>query len=89
MSERSKRASINSVQWKSAIYIFICMYSFFYGTFTCTSTNNLDCAMNCLAGVALTNTADSSIAHIPWKKRNQIKERREREREARQNELDR
>ena len=31
----SERASISSVQWKSVIYIYmyVCMYSFFYGTF--------------------------------------------------------
>ena len=28
------------------IYIFICMCSFFYGTFTRASTNNLDSVMN-------------------------------------------
>ena len=39
--------SISSVQCKSAIYIFLCMYSFFYGRFTRASTNNLDSAMNC------------------------------------------
>ena len=58
------------------IYIFICtcMYSFFYGTFSRTSTNNLDSAMNSTfhAG-GLTNAPDSSIAHAPWKKRKQIK----------------
>ena len=75
----SERASICSVQWKSVIYIFICMYSFFYGTFTRTSTNNLDSVTNstfhaCGVGVALTNAADSSIAHTPRKKR-KIKEK--------------
>ena len=37
-------------------------------------------------GVALTNTTDSSIAHTLWKKRNKLKRRWERGREARQNE---
>ena len=40
-SERNEQTSISSVQWKSAIYIFICMYVcivFFYGTFKRAST---------------------------------------------------
>ena len=63
------------------IYIFICVcrYSFFYGTSTCMSTNNLDSATNStfhVGGViALTNAADSSLAHTLWKKRKQIKEK--------------
>ena len=72
-SERSERASISSVQWKSAIYIFIRMY---VRTFTHASTNNLDSVTNWTfhAGwSSLTNTMDSSIAHTPWKKRKQIK----------------
>ena len=61
------------------------MYSFFYGTFTRASTNNLDSATNSTfhtGGSILTNPADSSIAHTPWKK----KEKAERKREARQKE---
>ena len=38
------------------------------------------------AGVAMTNTADSIIAHTPWEK-NKLKRRQERDREAGQNEL--
>ena len=53
------------------------MYTFFYGTFTCASTNNLDSAMNSTFHVGgsspRTNTTDSSIAQTPWKKRKQIK----------------
>ena len=80
-------------------FLVICMcvymYSFFYGTCTCASTNNLDSVMNStfhasgkdLAGVALTITLDCSIAHTPWKKRKQIKRRLEPEREAKENEF--
>ena len=43
ISERAKRAPISSVQWKSAINIYLYVYIvFFYGTFTHSSTNNLD-----------------------------------------------
>ena len=38
------------------------------------------------AGVALTNSVNSSIAHTPLKKRKQIEEKAGREGEARQNE---
>ena len=51
------------------------MYSFFYGTFTRASTNNLDSTMNC------TFHAGGSR-----RKGNKLKRRRERERKARQNE---
>ena len=56
------------------------MYSFFYDMLTRVSTNNLDSgATNStfhVGGVVLTNAAaDSKIAHTPWKKRKQIKER--------------
>ena len=51
------------------INIFLCMHAFFYGTFTCASTNNLEAA----------NAADSSIAHTLWKKIKTLKRRRERE----------
>ena len=37
-------ASVSSVKCKSAIYIFICMYSFFYGTFMRASMNILNSA---------------------------------------------
>ena len=78
------------------ICLYVCMYNFFYGTFTRVAMNNLDSmrwtAHFMWAGVALTNASNSSIAHTPWKKRKQIKEkaqtgkrRREREREARHN----
>ena len=67
---------MRSVQWKSAIYIYIyvccmyvCMYSFYYGTFMRASMNYLDTAHNKQhisrgggggggGAVALTNTAD-------------------------------
>ena len=56
------------------IYIFICLYSFFYGTFTRSSMNNLDSATNTahfmLAGVALTNATVVLHAY-----REQIKEK--------------
>ena len=73
----SERASISSVHvnWR---YIFMCMYSFFYDTFTRASMNNLDSVRNCIfmqAGVAPINDADSTIAHTTWKKRKQIKEK--------------
>ena len=87
-SEGSERASINSVKWKSAIYV--CMYSVFYDMFSCASMNNLDSSTNWTFHtgwrVDLTNTADSSIAHTPWKKRKQIKEKAGTGGEARQNE---
>ena len=48
------------------IHVYIYIY-FFYGTFTCTSMNNLDSVRQTVhftwAGVAQTNAADSSIAH--------------------------
>ena len=68
-SEQGELACISCVQCKSAIYIFICMYTFFYGTFMRASTNNLDSAMNCTF-----HAVDSNIAHTPWKKWKQIKE---------------
>ena len=78
------------------IYIFIYMYSFFYGTFTCASMNYLDSAMQALftralrtsSGVAPTTAADSSIAHnTPRKIRGKtLNRRQEREREAKQKE---
>ena len=61
------------------IYFYVCLYSFFYGTFTRVSMNNLESSTNSIfhSGwrVDLTNTADSSIAHTLWKKRKQIKEK--------------
>ena len=48
-SERSERASISSVQWKSAIYIYlyVCIdVCFFYGMFVRASTNNFDSSTN-------------------------------------------
>ena len=48
MSERSKRATISCVEWKSAdiyIYVYVCMYVcivFFNGMFTCVSMNFVD-----------------------------------------------
>ena len=72
----SERASISSVQWKSTIYLYVCMYSFFYGMFMHASTNEyLDSATNCTFHAGGSNAANSSIAHTPWKKRNQIKEK--------------
>ena len=67
------------------VYIqFIRKYvSFFYGTFMCASTNDLDSAT--FSGVALTTAVDNSITHTPCKKRKQ-KRKREPEMEARQNE---
>ena len=71
-SERSERASISRVQWKLAIYIYlyVCMYSFFYGTFTRACMNNLD-----EQHISLTNATGCSITNSPWKKRKQIKEK--------------
>ena len=64
------------------------MYSFSYVTFTSASKINLDSKRRTAHftqdGEALTNAADSST----WKKRKQIKEKAEQEREARQNESD-
>ena len=44
-------SNTSCVEWKSAIYIFMCMYVcmyvcivFFYGMFTCMSMNFLDSA---------------------------------------------
>ena len=71
----------------SDIYIFVCMYVYMYIcryivlsmvrsrtrlriTLTARRTGHFT-----WAGVALTNTVDSSIAHTPWKKRKQIKEK--------------
>ena len=68
-----ERASISSVQWN------VCMYSFFYGTFTRASTNYIDTARRTAhftrVREALTNAVDSSIAHTLWKKRKQIKKK--------------
>ena len=53
------------------IYLYVGMYvcSFFYGMFTRASTNYFDSVRQTAhftwAGLALTNTADSSIAHTP------------------------
>ena len=71
------------------------MYSFFYGTCVRASTNYLDTARRTVhfmqAGEALTNAADSSIAYTHTHCRREgnklLMRRREREREARQNEL--
>ena len=73
----SELAPISSVQWKSAIYIYIV---FFYGTFTRVSKNYLDSATNGTfhAGgrVALSNAAGSSIASThTLKKSKPIKEK--------------
>ena len=57
------------------IYLYLCMYSFFYGTFTRVSTNNLDSVMNGtfdIAGIALTNATDSNIAHTLREKPDRI-----------------
>ena len=43
------------------IYLYVCIYSFFYGMFTCASMKYLD---TLLAGEALSNAMDS-IAHTP------------------------
>ena len=61
------------------IYLYVCMYSFFYGTFTRASTNYLDTARRIAhfkrEREALTNAVDSSICtHTLWKK-GQIKEK--------------
>ena len=66
------------------------MYSFFYCTFTCASTNNLDSAMNSTfhAGWSSPDLRRGTVvlhAHR-GRKGNKLKRRREREREARQNE---
>ena len=60
------------------IYMYVHMYSFFYGTFMCASTNYLDSGMTAnftwvlrtKSKVALTTAADSSIVHT-LKKRKQ------------------
>ena len=71
------------------IYMYVCMYSFFYGTFTRASTNYLDTARRIAhfmrAREALTNAMDGSIAHTVEEK-DKSKRKREWEREARQNE---
>ena len=59
------------------IYLYVCMYSVFYCTFTRASTNNLDYVTNTtfhVGGVALTNAA-KVVLHTPLKKRKQIKEK--------------
>ena len=71
--------------------IFICKYSFFYGTLR--SRTRLQITLTAIdehAGVAaLTNAADSSIAHTYTldveENEAKLKRRREREREARHN----
>ena len=83
----SERASISSVQWKSAIYIYLCIFfsmvrSRAYLRIALTARQTADFTW---AGVALTNAADSSITHTQWKKRKQIREGGN-GREARQNE---
>ena len=64
-----ERASISSVQWKSAIYIlYVCIYSFFHGMLMRVSKITLIAQRtqhSMRAGVALTNAADFSIAHTP------------------------
>ena len=51
------------------IYMYAYMCSFFYGTFTHLSMNNLDSATKTAhftwVGVALTNATGSSIARTP------------------------
>ena len=68
------------------IYMYVCMYSFFYGTFTCMSTNNLDSATNWTfhAGWS-TLTLRTVLLHTHrGRKGNKLKRRRDRGREARQ-----
>ena len=74
----SKQANISNVQNLQKIYLYICIY-FFYGTFTCASTNYLDNATNSTfmrvlrtkSEIAQTTSVDSSIAHTLWKKKKQ------------------
>ena len=62
---------------KYVLCIYVCMYGFFYSTFTCPFTNYLHSSMistftwvlRTKSGVALTTAVDSSIVHTPWKKR--------------------
>ena len=70
------------------------MYSFSYGTFTRASTIYLDSVTNSTFHADAWDLVQSSpdychiqkyCAHTPWKKRKQIKEKSEPEREARLN----
>ena len=69
------------------ICMYVCMYSFFYGTFTRTSMNNLDSmqrtALFMRVEYSQTNAVDSSIAHTHGGRQgNKLKRRQERERES-------
>ena len=79
MSERSERASIRSVQWKSAIYIYMYVCIVFSirscARLRITLTRRVTNSTFHAGGVDLTNAADSRIAHTPRKKRKQIKEK--------------
>ena len=81
-----------NMKYRINIYIYVCVYVYMYIFSMVRSRTRQPITLTVRltahfpwAGVALTNTWDSSIAHIPWKK---LKRRREHEREFRQNELE-